>query len=58
MTEHERQFIQDVCEAEGFDYGFAHYTSFDDIEDEKFHRLREKFLAAREKLIIYCEIED
>ncbi len=50
--------IQDIVECEGFDYGFTHYTSFDDIKDKKFHELRLKFLAARIALVDYCELED
>jgi hypothetical protein len=58
MTGKEFELVNDVVECEGFDYGFVNYTSFDEIKDKEFHRLRKKFLKARENLTNYCGIED
>jgi hypothetical protein len=41
-------------DAEGIGYCFQHYSSFDEIQDEEFHRLREQFvntIDALEKLV-------
>lgn len=58
MTGKDARYIMDTVECEGFDYAFAHYTDFEDIDDEKFHKLRKEFLDARTKLIDYCGLED
>jgi hypothetical protein len=38
---------------EGFHYCFAHYSDFDEIDDPEFHRLRQEYLLAAEKLENY-----
>ena len=38
---------------EGVDYCFHHYSSFDEIKDEKFHRLRNAYLDAAAALKRY-----
>ncbi len=45
---------------EGIDYCFEHYSSFEEIEDEEFHRLREEFLKSMKNIRSYVEnkIED
>ena len=50
--------VRDTVECEGFDYAFRHYSHFEEIKDEEFHRLREAYLKAAEELIDYCGIED
>ena len=40
-------------ENEGFDYCFRKYSSFKEIEDEKFHELRKKYIKAAEELENY-----
>jgi len=40
---------------EGFHYCFKHYSSFSDIEDQEFHKLRKAYLAAAEKLEKYIQ---
>jgi hypothetical protein len=40
---------------EGFDYCFRHYSSFDEIKDEKFHELRLKYIEIAEELENYVE---
>jgi hypothetical protein len=45
---------------EGIDYCFEHYSSFEEIKDEEFHRLRLEFLRTMEELRNYIEkkVED
>ena len=40
---------------EGFDYCFESYSSWDEIKDEEFHRLRKEFLRTMEELRNYIE---
>jgi hypothetical protein len=40
---------------EGFDYCFRHYSSFDEIKDDKFHELRLKYIKIAEELENYVE---
>jgi hypothetical protein len=40
---------------EGFDYCFRHYSSFDEIKDEKFHELRLKYIEIAEELEKYVK---
>jgi hypothetical protein len=40
---------------EGFHYCFNHYSSFNDIEDEKFHKLRKAYLKAADELEKYIK---
>jgi hypothetical protein len=39
--------------AEGMDYCFENYSSFEEIEDPKFHELRESYLKASRELKSY-----
>jgi hypothetical protein len=38
---------------EGIDYCFEHYSSFEEIEDEEFHKLRQEFLESMKKIREY-----
>lgn len=38
---------------EGFHYCFKHYSSFEDIKDEEFHRLRTNYLQSTNELEEY-----
>lgn len=42
-------------EEEGMDYCFHHYSSWEEINDEKFHRLRNAYLDAAEALERYVK---
>ena len=56
MTQAESSRWQNVAyrmDAEGFHYCFKHYSSFEEIKDPEFHRLREAYLAAAEALETY-----
>lgn len=39
----------------GMDYCFEKYSSFEEIEDEEFHKLRLEFLESAKKLRSYVE---
>jgi hypothetical protein len=41
--------------AEGIDYCFKHYSTFSEIEDAEFHKLRKKFLKSMEELENYVD---
>lgn len=56
MKAKDRQSVLGTVECEGFDYAFKHYSDFDEIKDEDFHRLREAYLVARDKLADYLGI--
>lgn len=45
--------VLQVIGAEGFDSAFRHYSSYRDINDEKFHELRKAYIAAANELIDY-----
>jgi len=40
---------------EGIDYCFKHYSSFKEIEDEEFHKLRQEFLDSMKKIREYVD---
>jgi hypothetical protein len=40
---------------EGIDYCFEHYSSFKEIEDEEFHKLRQEFLDSMKKIREYVD---
>ena len=42
---------------EGFDYCFRHYSSFEEIKDDKFHELRLKYIQIAEELENYVETQ-
>lgn len=40
---------------EGIDYCFEKYSSFEEIEDEEFHKLRNEFLESMKKIRSYVD---
>lgn len=40
---------------EGIGYCFEHYSSFEEIEDEEFHKLRLEFLSSMKKIRDYVD---
>ncbi|GAB1672258.1 hypothetical protein [Mannheimia haemolytica] len=58
MTEEDKEYLQSKIENEGFEYAFVSYSSFKEIQDEKFHELRKAYLKARSELAEYIDIED
>lgn len=56
MTYEEKEKWENVAyrmDDEGFHYCFARYSSFEEIKDPEFHRLREAYLQSADKLRKY-----
>ena len=49
------QYVLAKMRDEGFDYCFRHYSSFEEVKDEKFHSLRESYVKIAEELEEYVE---
>ena len=49
------QMVQYRMGNEGIDYCFKHYSSFEEIKDEKFHELRNKFLTSLDEIQNYVD---
>ena len=43
--------------AEGFHYCFKQYSSFEEVEDEQFHKLRKQYLEVADMLEKYVSIK-
>jgi len=48
-------FLHSKMEQEGFHYCFKHYSNFEEIEDEEFHKLRNQYLEIADQLKKYVE---
>jgi hypothetical protein len=57
MTGEEANTVLQRMGQEGFHYCFKHYSSFDEIEDEEFHKLRRYYLQHAELLEKYLKRE-
>lgn len=51
----EWQMVRYRMDNEGIDYCFKHYSSFEEIKDEKFHELRNKFIASLDEIEKYVD---
>jgi DNA-directed RNA polymerase subunit F len=49
------QYVQAKMRDEGFDYCLRHYSSFEEVEDEKFHSLRESYIKIADELEEYVK---
>jgi len=58
MGELDRQSVIDIIDQEGFDYSFAHFSSFEEIRDKKFHELRAAYIDARNALLDYIDFDE
>ncbi len=47
------QMVQYRMDNEGIDYCFEHYSRFEEIKDEEFHKLRLEFLESMKKIRKY-----
>jgi hypothetical protein len=47
------EMVRYRMENEGFHYCFKHYASFKEVQDEKFHELRKKYLEISHELEEY-----
>ena len=58
MTEEELedwQMVQYRMDAEGIEYCFKHYSSFKEIKDDEFHKLRLQLLESMKKIREYVQ---
>ena len=49
------QMVRYRMDNEGIDYCFKHYSNFEEIKDEKFHELRNKFLTSLDEIQNYVD---
>ena len=49
------QMVRYRMDNEGIDYCFKHYSSFEEIKDEKFHELRNKFIESLDEIEKYVD---
>ena len=53
MKAEDMENVRDRADCEGFDYAFRHYSAFEEVEDEEFHKLRKAYVKAAEELASY-----
>ena len=56
-SEEEYNEFMSKIESEGFDYAMTDYSDWDEIQDEKFHKLRNAFVKARQALLDYIDLD-
>ena len=47
------QYVRNCIDGEGFEYAFRSYSSFQEVKDPEFHRLRQAYKAAADALEKY-----
>lgn len=52
------KYIHDTVENEGFHYAFIHYSDFEEVKDDHFHKLRKAYVEATNALADYLGLED
>lgn len=54
------EYLISKMKNEGFHYCFKHYSKFEEIDDDKFHELREGYLKSANDLekYVYDRLED
>ncbi len=50
MKAKDLELVIGVIGSEGFDYSFRDYSSFDEVKDKEFHKLRNAYKNAANKL--------
>lgn len=55
MTDDEREYVSSVIISEGFEYAFLHYSHFEEVKNEEFHRLRKSFVISAAELLEFLE---
>lgn len=58
MKKEDQNYLMYIIGREGFDYSFCDYSSFLEIEDERFHELRKEYKKAAEVLKQYIGFYD
>lgn len=49
------QMVRYRMDNEGLEYCFKHYSSFEEIKDKEFHKLRKKLLETMEKMRTFVD---
>jgi hypothetical protein len=49
------QMVRYRMDNEGLEYCFKHYSSFEEIKDKEFHKLRKKLLETMERMRTFVE---
>ena len=49
--------IREKVEEEGLYYTFVHYSDFEDVQDDIFHKLRKRFENAARELSEYLNVD-
>jgi hypothetical protein len=57
MKAKELDYVRGCIDNESFDYAFVHYSHFENINDQEFHRLREAYLKAGKELAEYLGVD-
>jgi len=57
MKKKDAKKVLAVAREEGMLYAFEYYSGFEEIDDDRFHQLRQDFLDANKELRKYLETE-
>lgn len=55
MKQDDAEYVKSTISEEGFHYTFDGYSNFSGIEDEKFHKLRAKYLNSAKEMKDYLD---
>lgn len=58
LIQEQLEEVKNLLESEGFDYGISYVSDFNEVKDEKFHLLREKYLLYKNELKNHLNIKD
>jgi hypothetical protein len=50
-------YLYSKMKNEGFHYCFIHYSSFEEIKDKEFHKLRKRYIKIANELKKYVELK-
>jgi hypothetical protein len=53
-----RQYVRDILENQGIEYGLIHYSEFKEYDDPEFHMLREEFIRVHRRIIEHLDMEE
>lgn len=58
ITKKQKENLGYTIDTEGFDYAFCHSSSWDEIKDEQFQKLKNEYIQAKENLENYLLEQD
>lgn len=50
-------YVREIAECEGFWYAFSSYSDFEDVDDPKFHKMKDDFIIAGQELARYLGLD-